>query len=218
MANMVNRATSFGCAPLPNGMPNVVCLCSSKPFKSGAKRGISSVCHNGSQTGDSRKWAINICTEGNLFFHSPSAFFLPHPLFRPTGKQTTPCLTNPPPNTALARGSRRGPITPTKPTKSAKVLLSRTFDTNNDAAQDWPKNRTGTLKWIPASATTAPVHHAHGSSGGGNVKTPSPPGTLPYAIFDIDDDEDETAGAGMVRPVGSLYLVVAAGVAAAVMW
>jgi hypothetical protein len=45
----------------------------------------------------------------------------------------------------------------------------------------------------------------------------SPPGTLPYAVFDIDDDEDETAGSGVVRPAATLSLVVAVGVAAA-MW
>ncbi len=124
---------------------------------------------------------------------------------------------DPPPNTALTRGSRRRPTKPAKPAKPAKGV-SRTFDTNIEASQDWPKNTTGTLKWIPASATTASVYHAHGSSGGGNVKVSSPPGTLPYAVFDIDDDEDETAGAGSVRPVGSMSLMVAAGVAAVVMW
>ncbi len=124
-------------------------------------------------------------------------------------------MANPPPNPALARGSRRRPK-PTKPTKPSKGV-SRALDTANEPAQDWPQDTTGTLKWIPASATTAPVHHAHGSSGG-NVKTSTPHGTLPYAVFDIDDDEDETAGAGMVRPVGSLSVVVAVVVAAAVMW
>jgi hypothetical protein len=67
MNKMVMRAISFGCPHHPDGTPNLVCLCRSKPFKTRAKHGISSVCPNHEQTGDARRWAIGLCTTGKLF-------------------------------------------------------------------------------------------------------------------------------------------------------
>lgn len=73
MGKMVSRAASYGCAPHPDGTPNVVCLCRSKRFKSGAKRGVGDLCPNNSGSiMRSREWAIDLCTAGM----SPLLFFL----------------------------------------------------------------------------------------------------------------------------------------------
>ncbi|KAK3904262.1 hypothetical protein C8A05DRAFT_31943 [Staphylotrichum tortipilum] len=171
MGKMVSRAASYGCPSHPDGTPNVVCLCRSKSFKHGAKRGVGDLCPNNSASiSRSREWAIELCTAAiradNLGVNRAAV-----PAPAPGGGPTT-----------FPGISVSGPTT--MPT------LPKVTDTSMAPGRGNLPAGAGAFK--PMDSKVVPA--------------------LAMEVFKIDDDEDETARAEVVRPGGVLALVVAVGV------
>jgi hypothetical protein len=220
MTSLLSRAADFDCGRRADGTLDLACVCQSRPFKTEAKRAVGDVCHDPADIGAARKWAIARCTASKSFCVFPSRV----PLFSPRRV----CLlfavlwTKHAREVLLERQTRRVPSCMIF--RHTIVTLSASSSTINIANHHPAVLLESSLARLPSAAPGAanisslassvasmPPNEfdgAHKSSGGiGSTLAPQ------EAIFDIDDDEDWTAGAGIVRPLVTFVVVVAVSVA-----